>query len=175
MPATGWRPADEPLATLCVMTTIEDRLACTDLLANYASAADHKDWARWRSLFGERVLWEFAGTADPDVALDALMARLQVVFAGFTSTQHTVTSPLITVGGDRASIRAHVKAEHWVAPEVAGPGPNRWTLRGFYDDDAVRTPTGWQFTRVRLTATREEGAEVRELALQEGRRLAASS
>jgi hypothetical protein len=58
--------------------------------------------------------------------------------------------------GDRAIIRAHVRAEHWAPPEVAAGGPNCWLVVGFYDDVAVRTGEGWRLSSVKPTLTHQE-------------------
>ncbi len=77
-------------------------------------------------------------------------------FAGWTATHHAITNHLIAIDGDRATIRAHIRAEHWAPPEVAGGGPNCWLVVGFYDDVAVRTPEGWRLSSVKLTMTHQE-------------------
>ena len=55
-------------------------------------------------------------------------------FAGWTATHHSITNHQIAVDGDRATIRAHVRAEHWAPSEVAAGGPNCWLVVGFYDE-----------------------------------------
>ena len=78
------------------------------------------------------------------------------MFAGWTATHHAITNHRIAIDGDQATIRAHIRAEHWAPPEVAAGGPSCWLVVGFYDDVAVRTPEGWRLSSVKLTLTYQE-------------------
>jgi hypothetical protein len=71
-------------------------------------------------------------------------------------THHAVTNHRIAIDGDRATIRAHIRAEHWAPAEVAAGGPNCWLVVGFYGNVAVRTPEGWRLSSVKLTLTHQE-------------------
>jgi hypothetical protein len=62
---------------------------------------------------------------------------------------HGITNHRIAIDGDRATIRAHVRAEHWAPSEVAAGAPNCWLVVGFYDDVAVRTPEHWRLSSVK--------------------------
>ncbi len=79
----------------------------------------------------------------------------------------------ITIDGDSAHIRAHVRAEHWLAPLlVPDESDNCWLIVGFCDDEAVRTPDGWRIERVKLTVTYQQNAHLRLLSNAEGLRTA---
>ncbi|MFF9335658.1 hypothetical protein [Streptomyces albogriseolus] len=43
--------------------------------------------------------------------------------------------------------------------ELAGGGPDRWLVVGFYDNEAIRTPHGWRLS-IKLTATHQENARL---------------
>jgi hypothetical protein len=75
-----------------------------------------------------------------------------------------VTGHRIAIEGDRATIHAHVHAEHWLSPDLGGDGPNCWLAVGFYDDEAVRTPDGWRLSRFKLTVTHQENGHLRAVA-----------
>jgi hypothetical protein len=140
-----------------------DREQLVELLARYASIADTKDWDDLpNTVFADRVLCDFesvgAGPAR-DVERDAFVEGVRTFFAGWQATHHAITNHRIRIDGDVATIRAHVQAQHWLAPEVALPNRNRWLVIGFYDDEAVRTPDGWRLRAIRLTATYQEHPE----------------
>jgi hypothetical protein len=86
-------------------------------------------------------------------------------FTVFTATHHAITNHRVTVDGDRASLRAHIRAEHWLPPELVQSGPNCWLVVGLYDDDAVRTADGWRLTTVKLSVRYEENAHLFDVAL----------
>lgn len=154
--------------------SLQDHAACVDLLCRYASGVDHKDWDLWRSAFGERVVWDFEtvfGEPPVDRLVTDIVDQMQVMFTGFAATQHAITSHRVSLDGDTAHISAHIRADHWVDPELAPPGQNCWTLIGFYEDDAVRTADGWQLVKVRLDMRYQSGDHVRKLAYREGKRL----
>ena len=73
------------------------------------------------------------------ITLQLALSTAKLAFAGWTATHHAITNHRIDVDGDRATIRVHVRAEHWAPAEVAAGGPNCWLVVGFYDNVAVRT------------------------------------
>ena len=84
---------------------------------------------------------------------------------------HASTNHRIAVGDDRATIRAHIRAEHWIDESLAEGGPACWLVVGFYDDEAVRTPVGWRLDSVRLTVSHQTGVEAAIIALRAGQQL----
>lgn len=155
--------------------TPEDRNQLVELLARYASIPDTDDWDELPALlFTDPILWDLEsldGEPAAEVPRTMLMEALHRFFAGCQATHHSITNHRVRVEGDVAYIRAHVRAEHWVRPELAKPGENCWLVVGFYDDEAVRTVDGWRLRRVRLTVSYRENDDVAELAFAEGERV----
>ena len=148
---------------------MSDRDELVELMSRYAAIADTKDFDELpRSVFCNRFTCDFSslGTPAATFTLDAWCRASKQVFAGFTATHHAITNHRIAVDGDCATIRAHARVEHWVHPEVAAGGPNRWLVVGFYDVVAVRTPDGWRLSSITLTVTHQEN----EALLVSGRR-----
>jgi 3-phenylpropionate/cinnamic acid dioxygenase small subunit len=142
---------------------LTDREQIVELLARYASIPDTRDWDELpKSVFADRVVWDFESLgAEPafEVDRDMLMARVRTAFAEWQATHHSITNHQVSIDGDVAVIRAHIHAQHWLAPDVAVPQRNRWLVVGFYDDEAVRTPDGWRLSKVRLTPMYQEHPE----------------
>ncbi len=141
------------------MTEPHDRDELVELMSRYADMADTKNWDELpRSVLCEEFTCDFSSLGAPatTTSRDAWCRRTKQAFAGWTATHHSITSHRIAVDGDRATIRAHVRAEHWAPPEVASDGPNCWLVVGFYDNVAVRTPDGWRLSSVTLTRTHQE-------------------
>ena len=110
---------------------------------------------------------------EPSIA--ELSERLRIGFGGFNATHHAITNNRIAVEGDRAHIRAHIHAQHWVPAGLVDPQlGDRWVVIGFCDDDAVRPAESWRLERVKLTLRHQSGPHVAQAGVAEGRRLAAS-
>lgn len=150
------------------MTSPADRADLVELLSRYADIADLKEYAELPGLvFTDPVTLDFesvAGIPRMTVPLADYVQVLRGAFAPFTATHHAITGHVVEVDGDTATIHAHVRAEHWVPAEVAGDGPNRWLVVGFYDDQAVRTENGWRLSHVTLTAAHQENQHLASAA-----------
>jgi 3-phenylpropionate/cinnamic acid dioxygenase small subunit len=157
---------------------VDDHAAIIELLARYATIPDGKNWDGVFDVFAESVMWDFESLgAGPAAALTPaeILAWIKPGFTGCLATHHSITNHRITVEGDRASIRAHIRAEHWIDQALVENGQNCWLLVGFYDDEAILTPDGWRLSSVRLTVTFQSGREVMQLAMVEGQRVLSSA
>lgn len=138
------------------MDLLLDRADLIELLGRYADLSDQKEYAELPGLvFTDPLTLDFesiTGLPPMTVPLGDYIENLRAAFAPFAATHHVITGHVVTLDGDRATIHAHVRAEHW----VTGDGPNRWLVVGFYDNEAVRTADGWRLNRVRLTPTYQE-------------------
>ncbi len=141
------------------MTEPLDRDELVELMSRYATMADTKNWDELpRSVLCDEFTCDFSSLGAPitTTTREAWCQRSKRAFAGWTATHHSITNHLIAIDGDHATIRAHVRAEHWARPEVAAGGPNCWLVVGFYDNVALRTPAGWRLSSVTLTRTHQE-------------------
>lgn len=154
---------------------LADESDLRDLLHRYAFGLDHEDWELWRGVFADEVTMDMSDyQPDPPpraAPADRVVANAKVLFAGLERSQHFMGSHRFAIDGDRATITAHMRAEHWLH---TGQGGDRYTMYGTYFDDAVRTDDGWKLVVVRLRLLREEGnrALMRE-AVRRGKQLIA--
>ncbi|MEU1984544.1 nuclear transport factor 2 family protein [Nocardia sp. NPDC019395] len=141
-------------------STLADRAEIIELMSRYADIADLKEFTELPlRVFTDPVTLDFesvAGIPPMTTPLDDYRQILRVGFTSYTATHHAITGHIVDIDGDSATIHAHVRAEHWVPQEVAGDGPNRWLVVGFYDNAAVRTADGWRLSRVKLTSIHQE-------------------
>ena len=97
-----------------------------------------------KTVFADRVMCDFesvgAGPAR-ETERDVLVDGVGTFFAGWQATHHAITNHRIHIDEDVATIRAHVLAQHWLAPDLASPHRNRWLVVGFYDDRRFGPPT----------------------------------
>jgi len=141
-----------------VLQRLVDESDLRDLLHRYAFGLDHEDWELWRSVFADEVTMDMSDyQPEPPprpAAADLVVANARVLFAGLERSQHFMGSHRYEIDGDRATITAHMRAEHWLH---TGLGGDKYTMFGTYTDDAIRTAGGWKLVRVRLRLLREEG------------------
>lgn len=146
------------------MTLDTDRADIIELFGRYADIADTKNFDELPPLVhADTFIMDFesvTGMAPLETSLDEYVAALSGAFAPFVATHHGITGHVVTVDGDRATARAHVRAEHWVPDDVAASGPNRWLVVGFYENEAVRTEHGWRFSKVKLVAAYQENTQL---------------
>lgn len=149
-----------------------DRADLIELLSRYADIADLKEYTELPGLvYTDPLTLDFeavAGIPPMTTPLGDYVEILRGSFAPFAATHHAITGHVINIDGDSATIHAHVRAEHWLPPELAGDGPHRWLVVGFYDNEAVRTADGWRLNRVKLTPTYQENPELSSAALAAG-------
>ncbi|MFR9727809.1 nuclear transport factor 2 family protein [Saccharopolyspora sp. MS10] len=146
------------------MTALADRIELIELMGRYADIADLKNFDGLPHLVHtDSVTLDFSsvvGLPPTTVPLDEYVRVLRQAFSPFSATHHAITGHVVEIDGDRATLHAHVRAEHWVPEERAGGGPDRWLVVGFYDNEATRTPNGWRLSSVTLTATHQENAHL---------------
>ncbi len=141
-----------------LLQRLADESDLRDLIHRYAFGLDTKDWVLWRSVFADWVVMDMSdyqprtatasGTRRP-----GRQERCRAV-CGLERSQHFIGSHRYKIDGDRATITAHMRAEHWLD---TGKGGDRYTMFGTYTDDAIRTTDGWKLIRVKLALLREEG------------------
>ncbi|WP_248704751.1 nuclear transport factor 2 family protein [Curtobacterium sp. MWU13-2055] len=146
------------------MTHDTDRAHIIELFGRYADIADTKNFGELPLLVhADPFTMDFesvTGMPPVQTPLDDYRDALRESFDAFIATHHTITGHVITITGDHAKAHAHVRAEHWVPDDIAGDGPNRWLVVGFYDNEATRTEHGWRFSKVTLTATYQENSHL---------------
>ena len=150
---------------------LADESDLRDLIHRYAFGLDTRDWDMWRSVFTDEVVMDMSDY-EPDPPpqrrpADTYLAYVRRLFAGFDATQHFIGTHRFIIDGDRATIVAHMRAEHWV---TSGQGGDRYTMYGTYTDECVRTADGWRISEVKLSLLREDGnRHVMRVAARRGR------
>jgi SnoaL-like protein len=140
--------------------TAEDRLNVAETVYLYAYGVDTRDFALYRSIFADRVAFDFSsfdGGKAIVMSADRWVAGIRPLFTRLAATQHSMTNPITSIDGDTARCRMYVRAHHVYAAD----DPESWyTIGGYYDDTLVRSaagPAGWLLTGVTLTVLWRRG------------------
>ncbi|GAA4529158.1 nuclear transport factor 2 family protein [Amycolatopsis samaneae] len=124
---------------------ISDRLEIQDLLVDYATAIDSRDFEALDRIFTDDAHIDytaFGGIAGNLGEVKEWLARTLAMLPAF---QHLIANPAIRVDGDRATGR--VMCLNPLALPVEGGDPRIALLGLWYLDEYVRTPTGWRISR----------------------------
>ena len=127
------------------MTTPEDRREISDVLVRYATGIDRRDWPLLRSVFTEDCELDY-GEIGAFVGVDAVVQFMADTHLWAGHTLHRITNQSVEVDGDTATARAYVDALIMAQDNASGVD-----AVGFYDDELVRTDTGWRIRRRRFT------------------------
>jgi hypothetical protein len=123
--------------------TDSDVVAITQLVNLYGLAIDSQRWELFDRIFATDVDADYGATS-----CWTDRAQFKSDFAAFhdpfDSTQHTMSTHVIHVDGDRA--RSFCNGGWRLVRKAAGDNP-LWDGTGWYDDALLRTPDGWRITR----------------------------
>jgi len=123
---------------------IADRLALSDLVAQYARAVDSRDDEGLQELFASGAVVVIpAALAGPDGRTRIAPADLLASTARFERTRHVVHQQLAKITGDTARAETYGQAHH-----VYRRGEERRdsAIEVRYQDEFVRTADGWRFS-----------------------------
>lgn len=120
-----------------------DRAQITDLLSEYAACLDERRFDDLPHIFTDTGSIDFPGGAIRGAT--QLRTRTAADLGRYLLTQHVVSNQLVSVDGERATLRANAIGTH-----VIGLGhPSRIAVAGGrYFCDLVRTPSGWRFQSI---------------------------
>lgn len=130
------------------MSYHEDRSDIIDVLVRYATGIDRRDWPLFRTVFTDDCVLDY-GQIGSWNGVDAVTEFMDRVHAMAGHTMHRLSNHAIAVDGDTATARTYVDSLIMAQDNSSGVSGI-----GFYDDDLVRTSSGWQVARRRFTAVR---------------------
>lgn len=131
-----------------------DHYDVTAVAVAYTWALDTKDWAALDDVFLPDATADLGAGRATLVGRDAIVERIRASLDPLDDSQHLVGSHQVSVDGDTATHRCYLQAQH-VRHAVSG-SPN-YIIAGRYEDDMVRTPSGWRIAYRRLTVMWSEG------------------
>lgn len=127
------------------MKSRKDRQEISDVLVRYATGIDTRDWPLFRTVFTDDCELDY-GEIGTWRGVDAVVEFMTATHEMAGYTLHRITNQAATVNGDTAAARAYVDALIMSQDNTSGV-----SAAGFYDDELVRTDTGWRIRRRRFT------------------------
>ena len=124
---------------------VADRIALQDVMLNYATGVDERDYDRYRACFADDVeILDFG--PDPIYGADAWLEYVKKALDQYDATQHMLGPQLATVNGDTAHARTDVQALHYLRE----PAGSTFTLWATYETDMQRIDGAWKISKHRL-------------------------
>jgi ketosteroid isomerase-like protein len=129
---------------------LEDRVAISETVINYARAIDLNDWQLYASLFTDPVHIDFseAGLPANDFPRDAFIGFASAGLGGFDALQHLSPNHVVEFDDtdpDRAICYSYMYAQHHIE---GAEGGDFYLMRGRYTNELRRTPEGWKIERL---------------------------
>ena len=132
------------------------KVAIAEVMSNYATGLDTKNWAMVQDCFCEQVLIDYgdisAPTGAPDVPRRAedWLQILKANLSGFDITQHSITNHRFVIGEDSVQCTAYLVAEHMLFADPAMPlaaDGEFITVAGYYTNDFVIDADQWRIAK----------------------------
>ncbi len=120
---------------------LSDRFEIQDLLVRYSQLLDAFAFDAMDELFTDDAIVDYTQTGAIVGSWPEQKAFIASAFTGFTGTQHLLGLPQVVVSGDTATART-ICFNPMVVDKKKVFFVGIW-----YDDELVRTSTGWRFRR----------------------------
>ena len=140
-----------------------DRQAIIDVVVQYATGIDHRDWELYASCFTDPCEFDFSrwrGQPPVVTSPSEWAAKVRGTNGSFDATQHLSTNHVVRFeGADDATCVSNMQAQHWFSAArltelgYQADAPRWCTLGGFYTNSIVRRPDGWRIRRCQLDVT----------------------
>lgn len=127
------------------MSHREDSQDIRDVLIRYATGIDRRDRPLFRTVFTDDCELDY-GEIGHWRGVDAVVEFMVAAHEMAGHTLHRITNQAVSVDGDAATAQAYVDALIMSQDNTSGVN-----AAGFYDDELVRTDTGWRIRRRRFT------------------------
>lgn len=121
----------------------DDRTEIADVLARYAWALIDQDWVSYESCFTPDAALDFSSTGGPAGTPAEAAAWMATTMAAFAVTFNVIGNVHVRVDDDAATSRTAFS----MLLKTAGESPTYLDVRGWYDDEHVRTADGWRIAR----------------------------
>jgi len=123
---------------------ISDRFEIQNLLVDYCNAIDGRKWALLDSIFTHDAIIDYTEAGGAKGTLADIKAYLEKALKPFSSMQHMLGLPSISIDGDIATARTAVY-NPMVIPQKGQP--HVFFVGLWYCDELIRTDEGWRISK----------------------------
>ncbi|NBU85294.1 MAG: nuclear transport factor 2 family protein [Sphingomonadaceae bacterium] len=120
----------------------QDERAISGVLVSYGTSIDQRDWKRFRACFSEDCEADYGSFGRWQGAI-AITAYMKQAHADLGPTLHRITN--IEIRNEDDGVRARTYVDALLMPMNEGGPIHRGV--GYYDDQLVRTGSGWKIAR----------------------------
>ena len=124
---------------------LSDRVEINDLLIRYTTAIDTKSWTLLDTCFTPDAHLDYTSAGGIKGPYPTVRGWLEKALAAFPMTVHFIGNSVVTLEGDKA------KARTFVLNPMGFPNKDGslhlFTVGAFYNDELVRTGTGWRIAK----------------------------
>lgn len=130
---------------------LSDRLEIRELLDHYAAVVDQRRWDALHEVFTADAQVDYTSTGGKQGVLQPVMQWLARALAPWPLNLHCISNVAIELDGERARSRCYFQAPMGRKRE---DGSQEIVVNaGWYDDELVRTASGWRIRRRTCTQT----------------------
>jgi hypothetical protein len=153
-------PLSEQTKGLIAMGHQDDADDVLNVVHSYFSAADAGDWDTYRKLHADHLTVDFGDVNDDsrgDVAADDMLRSARELLGPVHLTQHMISSEVVTIDGDDATVAFYEQALHHHPALGDDPEINTWVLYGRGTHRLRRTGDGWKLVAASLVPVHSTG------------------
>jgi len=121
----------------------QDEVAVLHLINRYGVAVDSRKWDVFDELFTGDVVADYGGGAAFN-GLAAFKAGAAMAWGGFDASQHAMSNTVWDLGKETGRTLTY---GGWCIIRKGTPGGDVWEGKGWYDDELVRSKSGWRIRR----------------------------
>ena len=125
--------------------TRRDDMAIREAILGMARSVDLHQWDSVRAAFAPQVDLDYG--VPERIASDEIVQRWQPLLSGFDWTRHELSGVKVTRDGERARVDSTFTATHFIG---GAPEGDTWVLKGRYEYELAKTPSGWKIVRMKM-------------------------
>ena len=138
------------------MNELGDLLAIIELINRFGMHADWREWEDLRMLLKDEITSDYSDLygEKQQVKADDLIEQWKNFLGSMEATQHMITNHVIDLNGDRATCRAHFRAQHILHNRNGG---SHWMPSGTYLFELEKVDRNWKISSIILKMLWSEG------------------